>query len=76
MIMAKFEIKNVGLRLGIRVLGTPKNAVLKLLHHTTRHNGPDTIATPYREVHDAVLRAEYNKALAFRYLKTRKLTII
>ena len=76
MTMSKFETKNAGSRLGIRVLGAPKNAVLKLLNSTTQRKGPVITTTHYDEMRDAVLRAEYNKSLGLRYLAARKLTIL
>jgi hypothetical protein len=79
MIMVKFDNKNVSSRLGIKFFDTPRSTLRKLFHRVNRQDSPNysSIAiTTYSEVHDAVLRAEYQKSLGFQYLETRKLTLV
>ena len=76
MTMAKFETKNALAPLGMRIFRAPKNIVQKLLNHTTRQIDTTTITSHPNEMHNAALKAEYNKSLSYRYVEIRKLTLI
>ena len=77
--MAKFGKRNVSLRLSVPVLDAPRRALRKVFQ---RADKPDVLnisglgIIENSQLHDAVLRAEYQKTLGFQYLEKRKLTLI
>jgi hypothetical protein len=77
--MAKFGQRGVGSRLSLPVLDAPRRALRSLLQRAHRRDvlnfsGPTAIE--YSQLHDTVLRAEYQKTLGYYYLEKRKLTLI
>lgn len=77
--MAKFGKRNVSLRLNVPILDAPRRALRNLLQRVGKQNVSsfsNLAVTENGQMHDAILRAERQRALGFHYLEQRKLTLI